>query len=85
MSDSRGVTPPDVEVVGLAGLLTSRDDINGDAASCPNIVEVDTCGHDRDQNVVRAQLGDIDDLWLKGGSGIAESLTADDLGVHLVG
>jgi hypothetical protein len=85
VDDSRGVTSSDVKVEGLASLLTNRDDINGDATSRPNIVEVDTCGHDRDQNVVRAKPGDFDDLWLESSLGIAKSLAADNLGVHLVG
>jgi hypothetical protein len=74
-----------VKVEGLASLLTNRDDINRDATGRPNIVEVDTCGHDCDQNVVPAKLGNFDDLWLESSLGITKSLAADNLGVHLVG
>ena len=39
------IAPSDVEVVRVAALLTSRDDIYRDAAGCPHIVEVDTGCH----------------------------------------
>ena len=85
VDDPRSITSSDVKVEGRASLLTNSDDINGDAASRPHIVEVDTRSHHRDQNVVRAKAGNFDDLRLNSCAWITESLAADNLGVHLVG
>jgi len=73
-----------MEVVDVARFLADRDYINRDTTRRPHIVEIDPSGHNPNQHIVGAEFRNSDHFRLKGGSGITESLTANNLCVHLV-
>jgi hypothetical protein len=58
------------------------DDVDRVTASCPDVVVINSGGHDRDQDVARAQLGHIYLFYLEGCHGIAEPIGPEHLSKH---
>ena len=77
------VRAADVEVGRLAELPVHLADVHRDAARRPHVVVVDAGGADPHEDVVRADVRDLDLLDLEGVLRLAEPLRTDELRPHL--
>jgi hypothetical protein len=83
IDDARRIAPANVEVVWFASLLASGDDVYRDTAGSPNVVEVDARGHYPEEDFIRTEVWNVDNLGLERRPGITEPGLSYDLGVHL--
>jgi len=81
--DARRVRADDVEVGGLAPASLRLRHVDRDAAGRPHVVEVHARSHDHHERVLRAELGDLDDLVADRVARLPEPVGPDELGVHL--
>ena len=81
--DTRGVTATDVKVFLLSLLVAGLDDVDGNAQGGPYVVVVDPRGHDINQDLIVCAFRYIDHFLLERLGRFAESLFANQPGVHL--
>ncbi len=85
VDDAGCVRSTDVEVLGLAALLSYGDLVDRVAARGPDVVVVDARCHDSDEHFVRTECRGGDDLGREGRRGIAVAVPAHSLHVHRLG
>src|SRR6266566_6094234 len=71
-----------MEVFFAPGPLALRDHVDGLSARGPDVVEVHTRRHDRDQDLTRARTRRVDLLDLERFARVAEARLTNDLGEH---
>ena len=79
---TRGVGSDDVEVGGLAPPRLSLRDIHRESPRRPDVVVVHARSHHQHEGVVRAELGNRDDLVLDRGGRVTVAVGPHQLRVH---
>src|SRR5579885_2527088 len=86
INDSGGVASSDMEIgIVVAGFLACRYDVDWRTERGPYVVVVDSGGHHEDQDLVRLQFRHGDPLDPERAFGVPETVSANQLTVHVPG